>query len=88
LHRPACLVLPPGVSRTSCNLSSRIWILVFHQRTQSVCGMVRLAYPLVMGCTLWVLLSEIFCCSHSLLFRSYGILSFYSRSLGNYCLST
>jgi hypothetical protein len=81
-------VLPPEVSRTSCNLSSRVWILVFHRRTQSVYDMVHLAYPLVMGCTLWVLLSEIFCWSRILLFRSYAIPSFCGRSPGNYCLCT
>jgi hypothetical protein len=50
--------------------------------------MVRLAYLLVMGCTLWVLLSEIFCCFRSLLFRSYDALSFDGRSLDSYCLCT
>jgi hypothetical protein len=50
--------------------------------------MVRLTYPLVMGYTLWVLLSEIFCCSRSLLFHSYGISSFCGRFLDNYCLCT
>jgi hypothetical protein len=43
--------------------------------------MVCLAYPLVMGYTLWVLLSDFFCCSHSLLFRSCGISSFCGLSL-------
>jgi hypothetical protein len=43
--------------------------------------MVGLAYLLVMGCTLWILLSEAFCI---LLFRSYDIPSFYGRSLGSY----
>jgi hypothetical protein len=81
-------VLPPRVSRTSCNLLLRVSILVSHQRTQSVYDMVRLAYPLVLGCTLWVLLSNFFCCSRSLLFHSYGIPSFYGRSLGSYCLCT
>jgi hypothetical protein len=81
LLRLACLVLLPVVSRTLCNLSSCAWILISHQQTRSVCDMVHLAYLLVMGCTLWVLLPETFC---SLIFRSYDILSFYGRSLGSY----
>jgi hypothetical protein len=68
LLRLACLVLLPVASRTLCNLSLRAWILVSHQQTRSVCDMPRLAYLLVMGCTLWILLSENFC---SLLFHSY-----------------
>jgi hypothetical protein len=81
-------LLPLGVSRTSCNLSSRVWTLVFHQRTRNECGTVHLAYPLVMGCTLWVLLSGIFCCSRSLLFHNYGIPSFCGRFLDNHYLCT
>jgi hypothetical protein len=81
-------LLPLGVLRTSCNLSSRVWTLVFHQRTRSVCGTVRLAYPLVIGYTFWVLLSEIFCCSHSLLFHSCGIPRFFGRFLDKHCLCT
>jgi hypothetical protein len=44
LLRLACLVLLPTVSKTSCNLSLRAWILVSHQRTRSVYDTVRLAY--------------------------------------------
>jgi hypothetical protein len=84
----ACLVLLPGVSRTSCNLSLHAWILVSHRQTRSVCDMVRLAYLLVMSCILWVLLPEISCCFCSILFRSYGALSLYDHSLGSYCLCT
>jgi hypothetical protein len=76
-----CLVLLPVVLKMSCNLSLHAWILVSHQQTQNVYDMVRLAYLQVMGCTLWILLSETFC---SLPFRSYDILSFYGRSLGSY----
>jgi hypothetical protein len=56
--------------------------------TRSVCDMVCLTYLLVMSCILWVLLSKISYCFHSLLFRSYRTLSFYGRSLGSCCLCT
>jgi hypothetical protein len=81
----ACLVLLPIFSRMLCNLSLRAWILTFHQRTQSVCDKVHLAYLLVMGCTLWILLSETFC---SLLSYSFDIPSFCGRSLGSCCPCT
>jgi hypothetical protein len=81
LLRLACLLLLPIVLRTLCNLSSRVWILVSHQQTRSVYDRVRLACLLVMGCTLWILLSETFCI---LLFCSYDIPSFDGRSLGSY----
>jgi hypothetical protein len=68
-----CLVLLPVVSKMLCNLSLHAWIVVSHQQTWSVYDMVRLAYLQVMGCTLWILLSETFC---SLPFHSCDILSF------------
>jgi hypothetical protein len=86
LLRLVCLLLPPRVSRMFCSLSLRVWTLFFHRRTRSVYGTVRLAYHLVMGCILEVPLTVTFCYSHSLLFRSCGIPSFYGHLLDNYCL--
>jgi hypothetical protein len=85
LLRLICLVPLPVVSKTSCSLSLRAWILVSHQQTRSVYDMVSLAYLQVMGCSLWILLSETF---YSLPFRSCDILSFYGRSLDSYYLCT
>jgi hypothetical protein len=81
----SCLVMLPVISRTLCNLSLHVWILVSHQQMRSVYDMVHLAYPLAMGCTPWILLAEIFC---NLLFLSYDILSFCGRYLGSYCPCT
>jgi hypothetical protein len=86
LLRLVCLLLPPGVSRMLCNHLLRVWILFFHRRTRSVYGMVRLAYHMVKGCILKVLLAGTFCCSRSLLFHSCGIPGFCDHFLDNYCL--
>jgi hypothetical protein len=85
LLRLACLVLLLIASRTLCNLSLQCWILISRQQMRSVYGMARLTYLLVMGCTLWILLSEFFC---SLLSHSCDISNFCGRSLGSCCPCT
>jgi hypothetical protein len=86
LLRLAYFLPLPEVSGMFCSLSLHAWTLFFHRRTQSVYGMVCLAYRLVMDCIPWVLWTGTFNCCWSLLCHSCGILSSCVRLLDNYCL--
>jgi ribose/xylose/arabinose/galactoside ABC-type transport system permease subunit len=57
----ACLVPLLAILGMLCNLSLRAWTFAFHRQMLSIYGKARLICLLATGCTLWILLREIFC---------------------------